>query len=119
MFKFVTIYRRVDDPEALENFFSQTHLPLAERLPGLIKSEMGRVTNKPGGQSRFHMIYELYFETKELFEQALTSNSGLKLMEALKPWVEAKIITWFYADAYEEGASQYRREEGTGNKIDG
>jgi uncharacterized protein (TIGR02118 family) len=75
------IYRRVDDPEALETFFSKTHLVLAEKLPGLVKSEVGRVTGKPGGESRFHLLYELYFER-----------------------AEARIVSWFYADAYAEEA---------------
>ena len=48
MFKFVTIYRRVDDDSALESFFSSTHLPLAEQLPGLLKSEVSRVSGRPG-----------------------------------------------------------------------
>ena len=51
MFKFVTIYRRVDDMVALEEFFSGTHLPLAEQLPGLLRSEVGRIRGKPGGNS--------------------------------------------------------------------
>ena len=63
MFKFVTIYRRVDDDNALEMFFSSTHLPLAEQLPGLLKSEVSRISGKPGGPSRYHLMYELYFET--------------------------------------------------------
>lgn len=108
MFKFVTIYRRVDDPDALEAFFSETHLPLAEQLPGLLRSEVSRVTGKPGGESRFHLMYELYFETEGRFQLALLSEPGQKLMEALKPWADALIVTWFYADAFAEEAEQRR-----------
>lgn len=106
MFKFVTIYRRVDDEETLESFFSQVHLPLAERLPGLIKSEVGRVAAKPGGESRFHLMYELYFESRDWFDRALFTEPGQELMAALKPWAEAKVITWFYADTFEEETGQ-------------
>ena len=102
MFKFVTIYRRVDDADALETFFSETHLQLAEQLPGLVKSEVGRVSGKPGGESRFHLMYELYFESEADFQQALSSEVGLKFIQALTPWAEARLITWFYAAAYEE-----------------
>ncbi|MCI0395865.1 MAG: EthD family reductase [Chloroflexi bacterium] len=102
MFKFVTIYRRVDDDMALESFFSSTHLPLAEQLPGLLRSEVSRVTGKPGGQSRFHLMYELYFESQDVFQQALFSEPGRELMKALAPWGEARIITWFYAESFEE-----------------
>ena len=102
MFKFVTIYRRVDDENALEAFFSSTHLPLAEQLPGLLKSEVSRVSGKPGGSSRYHLMYELYFETHQHFYQALASGTGSEMMAALKEWSDAKLITWFYCDSFEE-----------------
>lgn len=101
-FKFVTIYRRVDDEPALETFFSGTHLPLAEKLPGLVKSEVSRISGKPGGESRFHLMYELYFDSREAYLQALASEPGQALVRALTPWGEARIITWFYAESFEE-----------------
>ncbi|MFZ0545289.1 MAG: EthD family reductase [Candidatus Promineifilaceae bacterium] len=104
MFKFVTMYRKVDDELALEAFFSETHLQLAERLPGLVKSEVGRVTGKPGGQSRFHLVYELYFAREADFYEALASEPGRSLMAALTPWAKEKLITWYYADCFEETA---------------
>ena len=102
MFKLVTIYRRVDDEQALEEFFSRTHLPLAEQLPALRKSEVSRIGGMPGGESRFHLMYELYFESREAYQVAIVSEPGLALIQALTPWWEAKIVTWFYAESYEE-----------------
>jgi len=102
MFKLVTLYRRVDDEQTLEEFFSGTHLPLAEQLPGLQKSEVSRISGMPGGESRFHMMYELYFESREAYEMAMVSEPGLSLIKALTPWWDAKIVTWFYAESYEE-----------------
>lgn len=106
MFKFVTIYRRVDDEMALENFFSGTQLPLSEQLPGLQKTELSRIDGKPGGNSRYYLMYELYFESYPQFALALSSPPGQQLMAALAPWAENKLITWFYATSYE--SSQVR-----------
>ncbi len=106
MYKFVTIYRRVDDEQMLEHFFNQTHLPLAEQLPGLVKREVSRVAHKPGGESRFHLMFELYFHSKVSFEAAMATPIGVQLIEALMPWVEAKIITWFFADTFIEDMKQ-------------
>ena len=106
MFKFVTIYRRVDDENLLETFFSQTHLPLAEQLPGLLKSEVSRIKGKPGGESRFHLMYELYFESEIAYQQSLMSEPGVTLVQALKPWGENRLITWFYSEAFEEDANR-------------
>lgn len=111
MFKFVTIYRRVDDEELLEDFFSSTHLQLAEQLPGLVKSEVSRVLGKPGGESRFHLMYELYFNSQEAFSEALDSAAGQQLMVALKQWGDAKLITWFYTQSWEENANERRTGE--------
>ncbi len=105
MFKFVTIYRRVDDEEALEDFFSETHLALSERLPGLIKSEVSRVTGQPGGESRFHLMYEIYFDSQNDFYEALASDPGKELMQALKLWAEARIISMYYAESFVEAAT--------------
>jgi uncharacterized protein (TIGR02118 family) len=108
VFKFTTIYRQVDDEMALEEFFSGTHLQLSEQLPGLLKTEVSRISGKPGGESRFHLMYELYFDSQEQFYQALESEAGRKLMAALTEWSEAKIITWFYAESWTEKARSER-----------
>ncbi len=102
VYKFVTIYRRVDDETAVDAFFSTTHLPLAEQLPGLVKSEVSRVNRKPGGESRFFLMYELYFESESAFQASLVSEPGVQLMTALKPWGDKKLLTWFYAESFEE-----------------
>lgn len=112
MFKFVTLYRRVDDEQALEEFFSATHLPLAEQLPGLRKSEVSRITGQPGGESRFHLMYELYFDSRDEYQKALISEPGLQLIRALTPWWQAKIVTWFFAEGYEEFTGEELAEPG-------
>lgn len=101
MFKFVTLYRKVDDSEAINLFFSETHLPLAEKLPGLTKSEVDWVKGKPGGESRFYLMYSLYFESEETYQAAMLTEEGLALMQALRPWSDKKLISWFYTDHYE------------------
>ena len=107
MFKFVTIYRQVEDSTAIDNFFSETHLQLAEKLPGLIQSEVSRVHGKPGGESRFYLMYELYFESRDSFETTLKTKVGIQLVQALMPWAEEKLITWFYSDTFMEPATDY------------
>ena len=106
MFKFVTIYRQVDDPAKIDTFFSETHLPLAEKLDWLLKTEVSRIHGKPGGHSRFYLMYELYFESGDHYHAALATETGIELMKALKPWGDAKIITWFFAESWEETSEE-------------
>jgi uncharacterized protein (TIGR02118 family) len=106
LFKFVTIYRKVDESEKLEAFFSATHLPLAEQLPGLRKSEVSRIIGRPGGESRYLLMYELYFDSRAAFDAALLgSEAGQQLLHALRLWHENHLLTWFYAESFEEEAA--------------
>jgi uncharacterized protein (TIGR02118 family) len=116
-YKLTTIYRQVDDVEKLDDFFHNTHLQLAEQLPGLLRSEVTRINGKPGGkQSRFHLMYELTFASEEAYRRAFTSEAGVALIQALKPWAEAKLITWFFGEAFSETAEErekWKKAEGS------
>jgi uncharacterized protein (TIGR02118 family) len=100
MFKFVVLYYQVDDPAALDDFFASTHLRLAEALPGLLRTEVSRVTGKPGGASRFYLMVESYFEDRAAFERALATEGGVELAAALKAWADAKLLAWYYAESF-------------------
>jgi uncharacterized protein (TIGR02118 family) len=100
--KLVVLYYRVDDETALEEFFSGVHLPLVERLPGLRALEIGRVQGQPLGQSRFTLTVEATFDSRAALEAALTTETGLALMNALRPWAENRLIAWYYADTFRE-----------------
>jgi hypothetical protein len=56
-------------------------------------------------------MYELYFESKEALQAAFASAVGVQLIRALQPWADARIITWFYADVYEESLHETDEEE--------
>jgi len=100
MHKFTVLYYRVDDETALEEFFSGTHLPLLESLPGLRAVEVSRVLGQPLGQSRFTLTVEAMFDSRAALEAALSTAAGMTLMNALRPWAEARLITWYYADTF-------------------
>jgi len=106
-FKLTTLYRQVDDLEKVDDFFHNTHLLLAEQLPELQKSEVTRINGKPGSlQSRFHLMYELYFESEDAYLASFATDVGVALVQALAPWEEAKLITWFYGESFEETAEE-------------
>lgn len=100
MYKFTVLYYRVDDELAQEDFFSSTHLPLLEGLPGLRAVEVSRVLGQPMGQSRFVLTVEAYFDNQPALEAALMTATGMSLMNALRPWADARLITWYYADSF-------------------
>ena len=42
MAKMIAIYRTPNDIEAFDKHYFEVHIPLAKKLPGLIKYEVGR-----------------------------------------------------------------------------
>ncbi len=100
MHKFTVLYYRVDDEMAQEEFFSSTHLPLLESLPGLRAVEVSRVLGQPMGQSRFTLTVEAMFDSQPALEAALMTEAGMTLMNALRPWAENRLIAWYYADSF-------------------
>lgn len=76
MVKLVAIYRKPEDVEAFDQHYFNTHAPLAEKMPGLIKLEVAKVYGSPAGESDLHLIAEMYFESKEAMMAALKSPEG-------------------------------------------
>lgn len=76
MVKLVALYRKPADVAAFEQHYFQTHLPLARRMPGLIRAEVARVEGSPTGDSPYHFIAELYFESHDALRQAMGSPEG-------------------------------------------
>ena len=76
MVKLVALYKKPADVDAFEKHYRETHTPLALQLPGLVKLEVSQMSGSPGGDARYHMMAELYFETKEAMFTALQSEQG-------------------------------------------
>ena len=76
MVKLVALYRRPADVDAFEQHYREIHAPLAKKMPGLKKLEISRFTGSPGGEPKFYMMAELYFDDKEAMKAALGSPEG-------------------------------------------
>src|SRR3972149_3386192 len=76
MVKLVAMYKKPADVAAFESHYKEIHAPLAKKMPGLKKLEVCRFTGSPGGEPKFYMMAELYFDTKEAMMSALGSPEG-------------------------------------------
>ena len=76
MVKLVALYRKPADVAAFEKHYREIHTPLATKIPGLKKLEVSHFTGAPGGEAKFYMMAELYFDTKEAMLVALSSPEG-------------------------------------------
>ncbi len=76
MVKLVALYKKPADVASFEKHYREIHTPLAKRMPGLRKMEVSHVTGAPGGEPKFHMMAELYFDNDEAMKAALSSPEG-------------------------------------------
>ena len=76
MVKLVALYKKPADVEAFEKHYNEIHAPLARKMPGLQKMEVSHMTGSPGGEPKFYMMAEMYFESKAIMFAALGSDEG-------------------------------------------
>ena len=76
MVKLVALYKKPSDIPAFEKHYKGIHTPLARKVPGLSRLEVSHMTGSPGGEPKFYMSAELYFETHDAMMAALNSPEG-------------------------------------------
>jgi len=69
--KMVVLYRQPEDVEAFEEAYAR-HIPLVEKVPGLVKATVTRFSRSLEGEN-FYLMAELFFPDKETFKSALRS----------------------------------------------
>ena len=76
MVKLVALYKKPADVDAFEKHYTEIHAPLAQKMPGLRKLEVSRFTGSPGGEPKFYLMAEMYFDDKGAMFAALSSDEG-------------------------------------------
>jgi uncharacterized protein (TIGR02118 family) len=75
--KLVVLYPPPGDPDAFDEHYLATHMPLVQAIPGLQRAESGRiVTFLDGGEATYYRVAELYFADQQALEAALGSDEG-------------------------------------------
>jgi len=62
MHKLVVLYPPPADPEAFRTYYTETHLPLAAKLPGLRAYRYAFDVGSPAGDSPYFCIFEADFD---------------------------------------------------------
>ncbi len=89
MIKYIALYQPPADAEAFDKAYFESHKPLIDKVPGLIRQEIARVQRVfvPGmlGEAQPYLVAELYFESKDAMKAAFASPewqaSGANLTE--------------------------------------
>ena len=84
MIKLTVIYGHPADAEAFERYYAATHIPIANKIPGVARWELTRFTGSAdGGRPAFHRMAELYFPSLEAMEASLQSPEGIAALHDL------------------------------------
>jgi uncharacterized protein (TIGR02118 family) len=75
--KLMVLYTRPDDPDAFDQHYFGTHMPLVAKIPGLDRVETGRfVAALDGGGETYYRAAELHFADRAALDAALGSPEG-------------------------------------------
>lgn len=77
MHKLMLLFERPEDSVEFERRWSEEFVPQAERMPGLRRISVSRVTGRvEAGESGLYLVHEFHFENRAALEQAMASEAG-------------------------------------------
>lgn len=104
MVKFVVLFRK---PRQVAKFEDRYHnfLALIERMPHIQRRQVVDVLGSPLGESPYHRILEIYFESRDTLNEALLSAPGQEAGGELNQF-GPRSFDVFFADVYEEAGGR-------------
>ena len=76
MVKLIALYKTPADIVQFEKHYFEVHMPLVEKIPGLLKSELSMLSGLPGQESKFYMMAEMYFDNMDRLNEGMASPEG-------------------------------------------
>ncbi len=79
MYKMIALYTEPAeaDKAAFEEHYFSTHVPLVQKLPGLVRAEVVRFTGAMGGgKAPYYMLSEMVFNSKDEMDAAMATPEG-------------------------------------------
>jgi uncharacterized protein (TIGR02118 family) len=76
MIKLVALYKTPEDKEEFDKHYFEVHIPIVDKIPGLIKSEVSKLKSLPGTESGYYMMAEMYYNDMDSFNEAMASPEG-------------------------------------------
>ena len=77
MVKLVVAYGHPQDPEAFDQHYRETHVPLAQKIPDVKRFEAGKVLGTADGSAApYYFIAELWFDDVDQLQASMGSPEG-------------------------------------------
>lgn len=97
MTKLIALYRKPADIAEFDKHYFEIHTPLVKQYPGLKRLEITRITGAPIGETKFHLMCEMYWESKEAMDAAMASKEGKAVARDLMSFA-ADVVTVFIGE---------------------
>jgi uncharacterized protein (TIGR02118 family) len=99
--KYVALYRTPEDPDQFDKDYFGTHVPIVDETPGLVRTEIAKVTRMMVGEPAYYLLAELYFSDVESMKAAFKTDPWRKSGENLQSWGGMDLVTMFTAEVVE------------------
>ncbi|MEO6695030.1 MAG: EthD family reductase [Ignavibacteria bacterium] len=76
MTKLIAYYKAPENKDEFEKKYFDEHLPLAKKMPGLLKCEIMKLKGLGGTEPKFFMQADMYFENEDSLNKAMSSEEG-------------------------------------------
>lgn len=100
MTKLVALFKKPSDSEELDRYYTSTIVPLLKQLPGLQKLESTWISGAPFGDSKFHLMAELYFADRASMDAAMASSEGKAIAKNLLRFA-SDVASLFHGEVHE------------------
>ncbi|MSQ71824.1 MAG: EthD family reductase [Betaproteobacteria bacterium] len=97
MAKLIALYKKPADAARFDAYYYSTHVPIAKKIPGLRRYEVstGPVAS-PAGESAYHLVATLGFDSLSAIQQALGSPEGAAAAADLGNFAQAGVDLLFF-----------------------
>ena len=99
-YRITTGYRHPADPAAFDEYYRTTHMPIAARIPGVLRLTAGRTDSLDGTTPEFYVIGEILFESKDKAVAALGSPEGQAAAADLANFADGGFVMLFSAEEW-------------------
>ena len=97
MVKLVALYRKPADAAVFDKHYFDIHVPLVRKTPGLKKLEITKISGAPIGETKYHLMAELYYDSIDSMNAANASPEGRAVGKDLMSFA-ADVVTLFFGD---------------------
>lgn len=95
------LFRQPEDVVAFDTRWSDDFVRIAEKMPGLRRVTVSRISGGPSGEVDLHLVHEFYFDHAQAARAAMASPEGQAAGRALMSFA-SDVATLCFADHLED-----------------